>query len=168
MEPDVALHVDVVSEAETWTALPDCEALATSAIAAAAEAARFDAAAEAEVSVLFCDDNRIRELNRLWRNIDKPTNVLSFPAHQPAMENAPALLGDIAVAYETVRREADDEGKSLAAHTTHMVVHGFLHLLGYDHEEDSEAQTMEDMERVALRNLGIDDPYRDGDAAGPH
>jgi probable rRNA maturation factor len=163
----VVLHIEVVTESDAWSALPDREALAKAAIEAAAAAADPDGSADAEVCVLLCDDERVRELNQLWRSIDKPTNVLSFPSYQPAVAGAPAMLGDIAIAYETVQREADEEGKSLAAHTTHMVAHGFLHLLGYDHEKMSDAETMEDLERAILRQLGHQDPYRNAEPDDP-
>ncbi|KIZ39760.1 rRNA maturation RNase YbeY, partial [Rhodopseudomonas palustris] len=106
-------------------------------------------------------------LNANWRGIDKPTNVLSFPALQPPggiePDDAPRMLGDIAIAYETVRREADDEGKPFVNHLSHLAVHGFLHLVGYDHESEAEAEAMEDVERQILAGLGIPDPYADQD-----
>ncbi len=107
---------------------------------------------------MLTDDSAIRVLNRKWRGIDAPTNVLSFPAEIPA--GAPALLGDIVLAYETVAREARRDGKSFAHHVAHLAVHGFLHLCGYDHERDSDAEIMEQLERTILRRLDIPDPYR--------
>jgi probable rRNA maturation factor len=115
--------------------------------------------AGAEVSLLFCDDARIRDLNRRFRGQDKPTNVLSFPGREP-IETAHAL-GDIAIAHETVMREAQEQGKTVEQHCRHMIVHGFLHLLGYDHEEETEAEAMEAMEIRILRRLGDDNPYRE-------
>lgn len=109
-----------------------------------------------EVSILLCDDAEIRTLNHQWRGFDKPTNVLSFPA--PG-EHEDMPLGDIAVAFETCEREARADGKTFDDHVTHLVVHGVLHLLGYDHETESEAEEMEDTERRILRTLGISDPY---------
>ena len=108
-----------------------------------------------EVSVVFCDDAFIAALNDRWRGQAKPTNVLSFPANHPKK----ALLGDIVVAYETAAREAEDEGKTLRAHVTHLLVHGTLHLLGRDHLVEDEAENMEEMERSVLAALGIADPY---------
>jgi probable rRNA maturation factor len=112
---------------------------------------------------MLTDDAGIQTLNRNWRGIDKPTNVLSFPALQPRgerqMDDAPRMLGDIAIAYETTRREADEEQKPFEHHLSHLAVHGFLHLIGHDHEKDQEAETMEALEREILSQLGIPDPY---------
>jgi probable rRNA maturation factor len=96
-------------------------------------------------------------LNRIWRGKDAPTNVLSFPANDAVSEAG--LIGDVVLAYETTRKEARDEGLALADHVSHLVVHGVLHLLGFDHEEGEEAEQMEDLERTALASLGIVDPY---------
>jgi probable rRNA maturation factor len=112
---------------------------------------------------MLTDDAGIRTLNANWRGIDKPTNVLSFPALQPTGPSLPGdpprMLGDIAIAYETTRREADDEGKAFDHHLSHLAIHGFLHLIGYDHETDEEAGEMESLEREILARLGIPDPY---------
>ena len=152
-------HVDVIIADERWATLGDAEALADRAIAAAlaeAGAAREDVT----VSVSLGDDAAVRQLNRDWRGKDMPTNVLSFPAPElPAP--GPRLLGDVALAYETVAREAEDAGKPLRDHAAHLLVHGTLHLLGYDHERDDEAAEMESLEVRALAGLGIPDPYRD-------
>lgn len=115
---------------------------------------------ESELSVLFTDDESIRTLNAQWRGKNTPTNVLSFPAQslQPGQRPG-AMLGDIICAYETVRKEAELEGKAFDVHLTHLVVHGFLHLLGYDHENDTEAEEMEALERAILADMGIADPY---------
>ena len=122
---------------------------------------------EAELAVMLTDDAGIRTLNNNWRGIDKPTNVLSFPALQPtgpiSPDDAPRMLGDIAIAYETTRREADDEQKPFDHHLSHLAVHGFLHLIGYDHENDGDAEAMETLEREILAQLGIPDPYADRD-----
>lgn len=120
-----------------------------------------------EVSVLLTDDARVRELNRVWRGKDEPTNVLSFPARSPCepwpAEGGPAApLGDVAVALETLLREAAEEGKRPADHLAHLVVHGTLHLLGHDHEDDTEAEAMEALEVSVLAGLGVVDPYRVG------
>jgi len=154
------ITLDLVTEAGGWDGLPDAEALAQRAAEAAAAVA--DGAEEdLEVSVMLTDDESIRTLNRQWRGKDKPTNVLSFPApEQPGLEG-PRHLGDIALAYETLVREAEEESKPLADHFAHLVVHGVLHLLGYDHETDEEADVMEALEVKALAGLGIADPYRD-------
>nr|WP_201751924.1 rRNA maturation RNase YbeY [Microvirga arsenatis] len=130
--------------------------------AAAAALAVSDAAGGAfEASVMLTDDARIRELNRTWRGKDKPTNVLSFPAPEQPGAAGPRHLGDIALAYETLVRESEEESKELAHHFAHLIVHGILHLLGYDHEVEEEAEEMEGLEVKALAALGIADPYRD-------
>lgn len=113
-----------------------------------------------EVSLLFTDNDTIKELNAQWRAKDKPTNVLSFPAFplKPGMALMP-LLGDIVLAFETVQSEAKQEHKPFDDHVSHLVVHGLLHLLGYDHETDAEADEMEGLERKILARLAIPDPY---------
>jgi len=120
---------------------------------------------QGEVTIVVDDDARIRALNKLWRGFDKPTNVLSFPA--PDTQPGPArMLGDIAISYETAAREAVAEGKSFADHMAHLSVHGFLHLLGYDHESDEDAEEMERLERLILASIGVSDPYIAPEAEG--
>jgi probable rRNA maturation factor len=154
---------EVLVVAECWQTEPEAEAVIHRAINAAAEVADADIG-EAELAIMLTDDTGIRTLNNNWRGIDKPTNVLSFPALQPtagAPADAPRMLGDIAIAYETTRKEADDEEKPFDHHLSHLAVHGFLHLIGYDHEKDDDAEAMEDLEREILAQLGIPDPYAD-------
>jgi len=117
-----------------------------------------------EVSLLLTDDAHQRDLNSQWRGIDSPTNVLSFPDGSPLPDGG-RLLGDVVLALDTCRREAREQGKSLADHTAHMVVHGVLHLLGFDHEEAEEAAVMESLEVRLLAAMGIADPYAEGLAA---
>jgi probable rRNA maturation factor len=155
----MSLQSDISIECEHWSKLADLDALVERALQAACLEAGKILFNGAEVSLLFCDDVRIQELNRDWRSLDKPTNVLSFPAAPVERLPSAPLLGDIAIAFETVTKEASDEDKSLSDHTSHMIVHGFLHLLGYDHENEQEAEEMEDLERRALARLGIADPY---------
>lgn len=113
-----------------------------------------------ELSIIFTDDSHIRALNAQWRHKNKATNVLSFPAFPiHAGEQPKALLGDIVLAYETVKTEAETENKPVENHISHLLLHGCLHLLGYDHETEAEAVIMEDLERKILANLAIDDPY---------
>ncbi len=113
-----------------------------------------------ELSLVLTDDASIRKINAEWRNKDKATNVLSFPAFDIAAGDAPGpMLGDIIIAYETVEREAGEEQKSFSQHLHHMIVHGLLHLLGYDHEDEEEAEEMEALEREILHALAIPDPY---------
>ena len=144
-------------------------ASATAGISFAAAAENVDAdTGDAELAVMLTDDAGIRTLNANWRGIDKPTNVLSFPALQPTgpggPNDAPRMLGDIAIAYQTTRKEADEEHKPFDHHLSHLAVHGFLHLIGYDHEKDDEAEAMETLERQILAQLGIPDPYAGGDS----
>ena len=153
---------EVLVVADCWQDEPDAEAVIQRAIAIAAATVDTDVA-DAELAVMLTDDSGIRTLHSNWRGIDKPTNVLSFPALQPTAppgdDDPPRMLGDIAIAYETLRREADEEAKPFDHHLSHLVVHGFLHLIGYDHETDEEAEVMEALEREILAQLGIPDPY---------
>jgi probable rRNA maturation factor len=163
--PPFALPItEVLVVADCWQAEPGAEAVIHRAVAAAAE--MVDAGiGEAELAVMLTDDAGIRTLNSNWRGIDKPTNVLSFPALPPTGPagpgDAPRMLGDIAIAYETTRKEADDEQKPFDHHLSHLAVHGFLHLIGYDHESDGDAESMETLEQEILAQLGIPDPYAD-------
>ncbi len=154
--PDIAL--DIAVESALWDSFADAGALAKAAIGAALRHADAVFLPGAEISLLLCDDAFIRGLNARWRGQDKPTNVLSFPS--AADPTASPILGDIVIAFETLAREAEDEGKSLRAHFVHLLVHGTLHLVGYDHQSDAEAEVMERLERESLAALGIDDPYR--------
>lgn len=149
-----APDIDVQVQSPLWDAEPKAEATVRAAIAAAAKRCP----AKGEVAVALTDDAAVKALNRDWRGIDKPTNVLSFPA-SGGKHAGPALLGDVIVAYETLVREAAEEDKPLLHHLAHLTVHGYLHLLGYDHQTDSEAEAMEAMEREILGSLGIADPY---------
>jgi probable rRNA maturation factor len=112
------------------------------------------------VTLLLTTDEEMRDLNRLWRGKDAPTNVLSFPADA---DRDRGFLGDIVLAYETASREAKERGISLADHVSHLAVHGMLHLLGFDHEGDPDAERMERVERIALASIGVADPYADAD-----
>jgi probable rRNA maturation factor len=159
---------EVLVVADCWQSEPDAEAVIQRAVATAAEVV--DAIlhvdlGEAELAVMLTDDAGIRTLNSNWRGIDKPTNVLSFPALPPTggsgPDDAPRMLGDIAIAYQTTRAEADDEQKPFDHHLSHLAIHGFLHLIGYDHEKDDDAEAMESLETEILAQLGIPDPYAD-------
>jgi probable rRNA maturation factor len=145
-------EIDVQVQSALWNAEP----AAADTVRAAIEAAARLVPARGEISVLLTDDAAVRELNRVWRKVDKPTNVLSFPAAKASG----GLLGDIAIAYETLASEAAAENKPFLHHLAHLAVHGFLHLLGYDHQTDSQAEAMEGLERTALARLQIADPYR--------
>ena len=152
--PDIEVQVD----SNLWGEAPTAAGTVREAIATAAAVVSGLPAASGEVSVVLTDDAAIQKLNRDWRGQDKPTNVLSFPAVQRAA-TAPALLGDIVIAYETVAREAAAEGKPFAHHVAHLAVHGFLHLLGYDHDSDAEADAMERLEARILARLDVPDPH---------
>jgi probable rRNA maturation factor len=144
-------------EDAAWEAIPGLQTLAEQAVAAALQG-REEAG---EVFLLFTSDHEIQAMNRDWRGKDKATNVLSFPAaDMPLPQGEIAPLGDVVLAYGTVAREAAEQGKELAHHACHLIVHGVLHLLGYDHETDQEAEEMEGEERLILARLGIADPYR--------
>jgi probable rRNA maturation factor len=135
-----------------------CRRAAAAALAAAKQRG------PCEMSVVLADDGFVQGLNRDWRGVDAPTNVLSFPGDGPgaAPPAAPAPLGDVVVALETLRREAKAEGKALADHLAHLVVHGTLHLLGFDHVTRAKAARMEPLETRILAGLGIANPYDDG------
>lgn len=151
------LTIEAAVECPQWEKLPNIDGLLAESLQAVLNETGEDVREDAEVSFLFCDDARIRELNRQFRGKDQPTNVLSFPGPEPLDEAQ--FLGDIALAYETIAREAREQGKSLEHHCRHMIVHGFLHLLGYDHEESVEAEEMEATEIRILQALGVEDPY---------
>ena len=152
------LEIAIIRNAEGW---PDhFDALAEKAVLAALAGAKAKMKGAAEISVLLTDDAEQRELNAQWRGKDSATNVLSFPQIEP-FGPVMGLLGDITLARETLEREALELDKSLDDHFTHLMVHGFLHILGYDHIEEDEAQQMESLETQILAGLGIDDPYAD-------
>lgn len=161
--PLAGLDIDVMHETGSWTGG------AEGIIRRAAEHAYVVAgpAEEAELCIVLADDEFVRALNKTYRGKDKPTNVLSFPTGaipvavgpEPLVGMGPRLLGDVVLAQETIAREAVEQGKSFDHHLSHLVVHGVLHLLGQDHEEDAEAEEMEALERDILEDLDISDPY---------
>ena len=143
--------IDIEIEDERWSqTVPDAEALTRRAAEAALAGERGH-----NITVLLTDDATVRELNGRFRGKDAATNVLSFPA----FDNPEGFLGDIALAFGICEREAAEQGKSLAHHLQHLVAHGALHLVGYDHQGDAEAQAMEALEREILSGLGVPDPY---------
>ncbi|MFI4935775.1 MAG: rRNA maturation RNase YbeY [Caulobacterales bacterium] len=155
--------IEVVVEDEGWTAAePWAEQLALDA--AAATLRHEGRPAGAGVVILLTHDVALRALNAQFRGKDAPTNVLSFPALEPNQDH----LGDIALAFGVCEREAAEQGKPLADHLQHLTAHGVLHLLGYDHEEDAEAESMEARERAILAGLGVPDPYAERGAQGDH
>lgn len=157
-EISLPVDIDLTVEAGNWP--EEAGLLRLIERAAGAVFAETGAAGRSELSVVFSDDAHIRTLNAGWRGKDKPTNVLSFPAFPfPKGGPPPPMLGDIVLAAETVTREAALEEKPLENHISHLVIHGLLHLMGYDHETDAEAEEMEAIERAALARLAIPDPY---------
>lgn len=157
------MRIELSVDGGDWPDEPVLEELAARALDAACQTLGLDCAAS-EVSLLFCDDARIRDLNGEWRGKDAPTNVLSFPAVDLTPDllvstPLPPVLGDIVLARETIMREAELENRPVDHHLAHLIVHGFLHLLGYDHEDDDEAELMEGHERRILAGLAIADPY---------
>jgi probable rRNA maturation factor len=162
----MTLSIETSVESDSWRSIANLDALVERCLAEALAETDEHVRDGAEVSLLFCDDARIRDLNARFRGMDKPTNVLSFPGPEP-IETA-HVLGDIAIAYETVAREAEEQGKPLPHHLCHMIVHGFLHLLGFDHETDEEAEAMEADEARVLQRMGIADPYRENQQSEGH
>lgn len=162
MDPD-RLSVDLRVEAGDWPA--NAEALATRAITAALTRAAIKIDGPVEVSVLLTADAEQQAINRQWRGIDRPTNVLSFP-QLPPFSSLSGLVGDLSLAQETLVREAAELGVAFADHFTHLVVHGTLHLCGYDHESDDEALVMERLETEILAGMGIADPYAEAAPSG--
>ncbi len=163
-----AVGVDCVVESPLWEAVPGVEALVARACSAAVAHGKVRVAPKTEIAVLLADDAHVRGVNKEWRGLDKPTNVLSFPAVPPERLATSPLLGDLILAFETCAREAADDGKMLPDHLTHLVVHGVLHLLGYDHLDDAEADAMEALEVMVLAELGVPDPYRETELDSGH
>jgi probable rRNA maturation factor len=153
------VEVDVEIEARAWSlALPHADDLARRAARAALAAAPDLDAARSGVVILLADDEAVRDLNARFRGKDAATNVLSFPGPAPIPGAPPAGLGDIVLAFGVCEAEARDQGKPLADHLAHLVIHGVLHLLGHDHEDEDEAEAMEAHERGLLAAMGVPDP----------
>lgn len=165
-EPDIAVTI----QCGDWTgtcAEAEADAARAARLALAHELAaapRLDPATPLLLDITLDDDQELRRLNRTYRGVDAPTNVLAFPATDratPLPPGAPYVLGDVVLALTTIRREAAEQGKTFADHLRHLVVHGVLHLLGYDHHSPAEATDMEAREIAILAELGVPDPYRD-------
>ncbi len=154
--PKLALSVDIDVQSPLWDEQPGAEQAVRDAIAAAAALST----SRGEVSILLTDDSAVRVLNRNWRGIDKPTNVLSFPAPKNLSHGGAAILGDIVIAYEALKRESDDEDRDFLHHLTHLTVHGYLHLLGYDHQTDAGAAAMEALESKIMTHMRLPDPWQ--------
>ena len=149
-------QIDVQMQSPLWKAQPLAEQIVREAVIAAASAL---STADGEVSIVLTDDSTIATLNREWRGIDKPTNVLSFPASGHKASDGAQFLGDMVIAYETLVRECDDEDREFLHHLAHLTVHGFLHLIGYDHQTDAQADAMEGLESKIMARMKLPDPY---------
>jgi probable rRNA maturation factor len=150
-----APKIDLLVESDLWNGAEDVRPVARRAIR---EAAALLSTSGAELAIVLTDDAAIRLLNRTWRGVDAATNVLSFPTKRAGDD--PLFIGDIVLAYETIAGEARAEHKPFAHHIAHLAVHGFLHLLGYDHMRNEDAEVMEQVELDVLRRLAIPNPYR--------
>jgi probable rRNA maturation factor len=146
------IKIDVRTDSALWN--DTAAAIVRRAVAQAAAAL---STSRGELAIVLTDDSAIRSLNRQWRGIDAATNVLSFPSRTIAGQ--PPHIGDVVLAYQTIARQARAARKPFVHHLAHLAVHGYLHLLGYDHEEDKQAEAMEGAERRVLRRLAIPDPY---------
>jgi probable rRNA maturation factor len=155
----MAPRVEFVETAKRWRRALPARRLAREAVGAAAREAGVKLARGAELTVHLSDDAALRALNKQYRSKDTATNVLSFPAATPGRLGVSRLLGDVFLALETLEREAQTENKPLGDHFRHLVAHGFLHLVGFDHETAGEAKVMEAVEVRALARLGVADPY---------
>ena len=157
-------QIDIQIQSARWVNQPLAEKAVRDAIFAAAAALSTE---PGEVSIVLADDATIRLLNRNWRGIDRPTNVLSFPASSHGFGQTTRelgrLFGDIVIAYETIERECVEERIFFLHHLAHLTVHGFLHLVGYDHQTDAQAGAMESLESKIMRRLQMPDPYLDRD-----
>lgn len=164
------LELAVLQRSSAWNgARPVIEARFPLAVEAALSAIAETSSEDGELCLVLADDALQRELNRTYRGIDKSTNVLAFAALMEADDESadgPAILGDIVLAFETCAAEAKAQGKSLEDHALHLAIHGLLHLLGFSHEADDDARTMEDLERRILATLDISDPYAEPYAGG--
>ena len=155
----LAPAVDIEVQSPLWDKQPGAARTVRDAIAAAAALST----SGGEVSILLTDDSAVRVLNRDWRGIDNPTNVLSFPAPENMSKSAAGILGDIVIAYETLMRECADEDRDFLHHLAHLTVHGYLHLVGYDHQNDAEASEMEALESKIMTRMKLPDPWQDID-----
>lgn len=164
-DPHISLDIDVVHDGGDWTSLADADGRIRAAAAALAAELELSSG---EICVALSSDTQVAELNATYRGKPAPTNVLSFPAVALVpVDGEPRFLGDVVLALETMQREAADLGIPLAHHLQHLAVHGMLHLLGYDHHTDEEAEAMESLEVRILARLGIPDPYAAAEGAAP-
>ncbi len=148
--------LDIQIRSPLWEAQPQAAQIMREVLAAAAAMV---STIDGEVGIVLTDDQSIRALNRQWRGIDKPTNVLSFPAAVTQTSVSTKFFGDIVMAYETLKRESDDENRNFLHHLAHLTVHGFLHLCGYGHNVDAEAEQMEGLESKIMLSISLPDPW---------
>lgn len=154
--PDIAIAVN----SDLWPSETTLAEMSKSAVSTTAKVASLKWQEGAELSILFTNDYEVQKLNKEWRSINKPTNVLSFPSEDLKVgEGAGLIIGDIVLAYETIENEAREQNKSFDQHLTHLLIHGFLHLFGYDHLNNEEAGQMESLEIEILSALDIENPY---------
>ena len=151
-----APSIDIQIQSPLWKAQPKAAQTIREALAAAAAML---STVDGELAILLTDEAAIRALNRQWRGVDKPTNVLSFPAAVTQTSIGAKFFGDIVMAYETLARECADEGRDFLHHLAHLTVHGFLHLIGYGHEVDAEADEMESLESKIMLSIDLPDPW---------
>lgn len=159
------LMVEIITQAKHWSKLGDVDATIQCAVGCVANRPELKMAVAQSASVVLSDDDSVRQLNKMHRGLNKPTNVLSFPnasGPQHSEPGEPPYLGDVVLGYETVVKEARDQNLATSDHLSHLVIHGLLHLFGYDHETDEDARQMEQLEISALAELGIANPYQDG------
>ena len=159
----ITLEIEIVRRGDAWAPTEVADAMLKRAARAAWRAAPALQQGSYKVTLVLTGDEEMRTLNRKWRGKNAPTNVLAFPADEIG---AQGFLGDVVLAHETTRKEAREQNVTLQDHVSHLVVHGVLHLLGFDHAEDREARQMENLERTALASLGVADPY-EGEGARP-
>ncbi len=155
-------EIDIVQQAGNWPIEEAIAALTEKAISVSIDVAKLKLRQNSELSVVLSNDEEVQVLNKNWRKIDSPTNVLSFPVEDISVGEMPGmLLGDIVLSFETITREAENQGVSFDNHFLHLVIHGFLHIFGYDHIDDKDAVEMEAVEIACLSRLGIANPYND-------
>jgi probable rRNA maturation factor len=154
----IGLTLDVRVADDRWLVLEDVDAFVAHVLSLSAGRL----ATGGEVAILLTNDAEMHALNKQWRGMDKPTDVLSFPGEGPEIPGQPQYLGDIAIGYETALRDAGTMGRPFEGHIAHLLIHGFLHLLGYDHIEADDAKVMEPLEVELLAQLGWPDPYVTG------
>jgi len=160
------VEVDITLETDAWERhLKHCDAFSQKVLETVFRKLPDIVKEPVEVAILLADDEALQELNKSWRGKDRPTNVLSFPAPKDLRPypGQPLFLGDLALSFSTLEREAREQSKTFEQHAAHLLIHGTLHLLGFDHETEEEAKIMEELEVQILADMGIPDPYNEED-----